>query len=993
MSKRWTPSLPRPVPLVLALAAAAASNFLEVELIGGVHILLGSFLYLPVVLLLPVPWAIAAAGVAMAPTLVTLGQPFALTLGMAEAGILAWGLRRRWGTAPLIALGFWLPAGLLIAAWMYRGVARLPADLASLEVLVLAANQMLAVIMSDFLVRHTRLGALLHRLPQPATRLRDVVFNYVFVLTAVPVTLIAAGVALLLRDSVERDDRTVLLEGTRQVARELRLFLHLHEAAVVSAAGLVHPGEPESSRVLEEIRAAHPAFITMLASDAEGRIVNTAPLQSQDRLRGSDVSDREYFRLPKAQGKPFVSGVFRGRGFGSDLLIAISAPVFGPSGEFRGVVQGSLKVDEFIKVMAESRSAAGVQWVLADSSGHIIYASPGAGMKTLDELPEHDLGRILLNRPDRPFVYDLLVEGTNERMRAYVTRNSDYRFLVIAQRPVLAAAAGSLGLYAMMAVIVFAVLATATFVARLSNRRLSGPLEEFARATARQAESGTVEEVASPKERVPSEVAQIYAAFNALANRLKESYEVLRRSNEQLDQRVGERTRELEQARREAVAASESKTAFLALTSHEIRGPLIDIVDEAGRLQVQLDDSEARAQVDGIRVGARSLLGIVNNLLDLSKIEAGKLDLRTTSVEVGALCRDVVAHHRERAVRRGLNLAMESALESELWVETDGLRLRQVLSNLVGNAIRLTEKGAVWLCVEAQGNTMVDLRFRVVDTGPGVSEVLQGDALPSASAVETLPAGRAGTGLSLAVSRRLVALLGGEVAVHSVEGRGTEFAFALALRRGRPGTVAVVDGSWRDDESLAGRPLAGPPLPPAKEPAPVLPEKLKMNAPPERAGVSAAPIAPTLQPVPVAPAATGLTLKEVDILVADDTIANQEVMLALLEGRCRSVVVVGSAQEAIDQLRQREFAVALIDLQMPEMDGFQVALTVRQWCAAEASRSCRLVAVSAHPSEEMREQCLKSGFDDYVEKPINRKVLFEALRSGLLASAPGNAPA
>jgi hypothetical protein len=167
----------------------------------------------------------------------------------------------------------------------------------------------------------------------------------------------------VLRDNVERDDRTVLLEGTRQVARELRLFLHLHEAAVLSAAGLVRPGEPESSRVLEEIRAAHPAFITMLASDAEGRIVNTAPVQPQTRLRGSDVSDREYFRLPKAQGKPFVSGVFRGRGFGSDLLIAISAPVLGPSGEFRGVVQGSLKVDEFIKVMAESRSAAGVQWV------------------------------------------------------------------------------------------------------------------------------------------------------------------------------------------------------------------------------------------------------------------------------------------------------------------------------------------------------------------------------------------------------------------------------------------------------------------------------------------------------------------------------------------------------------------------------------------------------------------------------------------------------
>jgi signal transduction histidine kinase len=243
---------------------------------------------------------------------------------------------------------------------------------------------------------------------------------------------------------------------------------------------------------------------------------------------------------------------------------------------------------------------------------------------------------------------------------------------------------------------------------------------------------------------------------------------------------------------------------------------LIEIVDEAGRLHVRLDDLEARAQVDGIRIGARSLLGIVNNLLNLSKIEAGKLDLRTNSVEVGALCRDVVVHHRERAVRRGLNLALESSLQSDLWVETDGVRLRQVLSNLVGNAIRLTEKGTVWLCVEAHGNSMVDLRFRVVDTGSGVTEALRGDALPPLSAVETQPAGRAGTGLSLAVSRRLVTLLGGEVAVHSVEGRGTEFAFALALRRGRAGTTLVLDGSWRDDEGSSGSPGAGPALPRAR---------------------------------------------------------------------------------------------------------------------------------------------------------------------------------
>ncbi|MBL9205986.1 MAG: response regulator [Opitutaceae bacterium] len=988
MIARWTPSLPRPLPLLLTLAAAAALNCVEIELIGGVHVVLGSFLYLPFVLLLPVPWAVAAAGVAMAPTVFSLGQPFALILGMAEAGALAWGLRRKWGAAPLIDVGFWVTAGLGLSVWMYSGVARLPADLATLEVLVRVVNQLLAVIVADFLVRHTRVGGLLRTLPQPANRLRDVVFNYVFVLAAVPVALVAAGLALLLQSNVAREDRSVLLDGTRQVARELRLFLDLHQAAVISAAGLIQPGTSDASQVLEQIRSAHPAFVTMLATDPNGRILNTAPLQPENRLRGSDVSDREYFRLPKVQNKPFVSGVFRGRGFGADLLIAISAPLTGPGGEFLGVVQGSLKIDEFVKLMAESRVSSGLQWILADSSGHIIFASPGAGMKTLDELPQYDLGKILLNRPDRPFVYDLMVDGASERMRAYVTRNAEYRFLVIAQRPVLAAAASSLGLYGMMAAIVFGVLATAAFVARLSNRRLSGPLEEFARATGRQAESGTVEVVPPPKDRVPSEVSQIYAAFNALASRLHATYDELRRNNELLDQRVGERTRELEQARREAVAASESKTAFLSVTSHEIRGPLHAIVTEADLIQARVRDPEIRAQVDTIRLGARSLVGIVNNLIDLSKIESGKLELKMAAVEIGSLCREVVSQHSERAAARGLALTLESSLQAELWVETDGARLRQVLGNLVGNAVRFTEKGTVWLCVEAQGAGPVEVRFRIVDTGPGIPKAMQDDLFDPLAGMESSRPADSGSGLSLAISRRLVECLGSKIVLHSVEGRGTEFAFLLSLRRAVPGSI------------LAPAPLVAAPLslPVASSVSAVRAENTSGITPGLAAGAalparSAKGEAEPRSVTPVAASAVGVrTLKEVDVLVADDTVANQEVMLALLEGRCRSVVVVSSAQEAMDRLRTGVFAVALIDLQMPDIDGFQVASTVRSWAGDEASRGCRLLAVSAHPAEEMRTECLRVGFDDYVEKPINRKVLFEALRA-CLAAAGESAPA
>jgi len=945
MKARWTPSLPRPWPLIAALAAAAALNGVEIELIGGVRILLGSFLYLPFVLLLPVPWALVASGLALAPTLVTLGQPFALILGMFEAGVLAWGLKRRWSAAPVIDLAYWLLLGGPLATWMYLGVAHLPADLAALEVLVRGANQVLAVVVADFLVRHTAVGGLLRIEPMPVPKLRDVIFNYVFVLAAVPVTLVATGLALLLRANVEREDRTVLRDRTQQVARELGRFLNLHQSAINGMVKVVQTDGVDSTHVLESTRQAFPAFVTMLMTDPTGRIVRTSPADQETRLRGSDVSDREYFRIPKSQKRSFVSGVFRGRGFGDELLIAVSAPILDEVGNFRGVIQGSLKVEEFISLLDDSEVTDDVQWVIADSGGHIIYASPETGMKTMEDLSGSDLGRILLNRPGEPFVYDVISSRRSQRLRAYVTRNADYRLLVIAQRPALAAVGSSVGIYGLMAGIIAGVLVTAALVARLSALRLSGPLERFADAAGTQAKLGAVAPVAAPEGRVAREVQQIYAAFNLLADRLKGTYESLLKHNEVLDDRVGERTRELERVRREAVEASESKTAFLALASHEIRTPLGAIITEIDGLRGRVPDPEISRRLRGIRHLGSGLLEVVNDLQDLSLIESGRYEPRSDPIDLARLCHRVVDRLKREASLRGLELTLDSALPAELWVATDGERLGQVLVNLVRYAIRSTTKGTVWLSVESSGVDPLTVRFRVVDTGPGMSPEKSAALFEPSIPVDRVVS--AGVGLSLTVSRRLIEFLGGSIAVHSAEGQGAELAFSLRLQCSAP-----VPGL------AAPRLEVFDPLPP-----------------------------PPLETAPTSVVSATPTLKETDILVVDDTIGNIEVMKALLEGRCREVVVSETALDALEHLRRRRFTIALIDLEMPDVDGFHVAATVRAWTGEEASRRCWLVAVSAHPSEQMRDRCLRSGFDDYVEKPVSRKLLFETLRLALAKTA------
>jgi len=387
---------------------------------------------------------------------------------------------------------------------------------------------------------------------------------------------------------------------------------------------------------------------------------------------------------------------------------------------------------------------------------------------------------------------------------------------------------------------------------------------------------------------------------------------------------------ESEALRLAAEAANRAKDEFLANVSHEIRTPMNAIL---GMTELVLDgplSTSQRQSLDTVRSAAGSLLGMINDLLDFSKIEAGKLELVPDDFQLRELLGDTMRALAVQAHRKGLELICDVHADVPDRLIGDSNRLRQVLVNIVGNAIKFTEAGEVALDVSVAASPHDDggivVRFSVRDTGIGIPKERQ-KAIFRAYEQEDASTTRryGGTGLGLTIAARLIALLGGEITVDSAPGRGSTFTFTAALR--------------------------------------IQPDRVEQATP----AVAAAPVRPR------APA--GLRLR---ILVAEDNALNQQLMQHLLSKRGHEVYVAATGTEALARLDELEPDLLLLDLHMPEMDGFQVIEAIR---ARERSSGGHLpvIAVTARAQEVDRERCLASGVDDFISKPIAADDLWAAI--------------
>ena len=405
----------------------------------------------------------------------------------------------------------------------------------------------------------------------------------------------------------------------------------------------------------------------------------------------------------------------------------------------------------------------------------------------------------------------------------------------------------------------------------------------------------------------------------------KRAEEAVTKNRESLETIVHDRTKELEDAKQAADAASRAKSNFLAHMSHEIRTPINAIMGFSQLMQ--RDDTLApqqRQHLDVINRSGEHLLALITDVLEMSKIEAGRTTMNPTTFSLRSLLEDLELMFRMRTDSKKLTFALEGLGHIPQYVEGDEGKLRQILINLLGNAVKFTETGGIVLriqtCREAAGSG-IRLEAEVEDTGPGIPEDEQKDLFKPFQQARSGRLMRSGTGLGLAICKEFVTLMGGDISVVSRVGKGSLFKFHVQLGQGEAGYAEKKPESHRVKCLRPGQPVRR-------------------------------------------------------ILIADDEELNAAFLSKLLGEIGFETRQVTDGKKAIEEFQAWRPHLILLDMRMPEMDGCEAARRIR---ASEGGRDVKIVSVSASAFEENRQEALAAGADDFLTKPFREVVLFEKI--------------
>ena len=772
-------------------------------------------------------------------------------------------------------------------------------------------------------------------------------------------------------------------------------------------------------------------------------------------------------------------------------IVTIAVPAVDRSGAVALVAGGSLDLSKFRSFVGQLGGVPDTRVTILDQHDRVIYASGTSSIAALQPLAEDPMLHAAAGgAPEFQYTRNSDTRLTNSRLAA-VGHIPAFGWRVFVDEPLLALRLQSAGYYALTLTLVLFALAAAVLGARGFAAGVTLPLEELV-TIVRNVSAHSAPEEPSITSDPPIEIAAVIHDVHGMQLRLSDSYQQLEQAlvqrehlndelralTEDLDRKVRERTKELAAATEMAEEANQAKSEFLANMSHEIRTPLNGII---GMTELALDTpltGEQREYLSMVKSSADSLLSILNDILDFSKIEMRKLELERIPFSVRDHLAELVKPLALRAEQKGIELVCHVLPDVPHVASGDPGRLRQVIVNLIGNAIKFTERGQILVQVQIESSTPTDtvLHYFVSDSGIGIPKDKQQAIFePFKQADGSTTRRFGGTGLGLTISTTLVELMGGRIWLDSAPHEGSTFHFTVGLgvTDERPEVTAVdltdlpvliVDDNdvnrrvlhdlllrWKMRPTVAtsgagaltamkdaradGRPFAlvllDANMPEmdgfevarrVQQTAGLTGATIMMLSSSGQHGETAmcrelgianhltkpvdqrdllAAIGRALareqgarQPMPASMMAADLPERRLRVLLAEDNPVNQRLAASLLERRGHKVTIANNGREAVDAVAAADFDAVLMDVQMPEMGGFEATAAIRD---AERTSGARLpiVAMTAHAMKGDRERCLAAGMDEYLTKPLDSKLLCETVErvAGLSAFVPAASPA
>ncbi len=768
----------------------------------------------------------------------------------------------------------------------------------------------------------------------------------------------------------------------RAMERHFALQLQAFEAVSYiymgsTDGGIIAPGRrQDGSLVIEVTEGFTVGDYDIYASDAQGE---RGPLLSS--TPGYDARLRPWYTTAVEAGKPAWGDIYLYFA-DQELGIPASQPLYNETGDLQGVLAVDLLLSQISQFLQELQVGYSGQSFILERSGLVVASSVNEGgfvAHNAQGEPERvqalDSESLLLQASTQQLIQSF---GALDSIQApaklqFELENGDYsgkQFLQVTPF------GDRLGLDWLVVVVVpeaefmatiqrnrqltillcLTALLVASLLGILTARIITQPILKLNQASQAIA-AGDLEQKITVQGI--DELEHLASSFNTMAEQLKNSFLALKTVNLELEDRVDQRTAELTKAKETAESANQAKSLFLSRMSHELRTPLNAIL---GFTQLIQGNDELPPQVKEyisiIDGSSEHLLELVNDVLSFSKIESGQIDLNPSCFAWQPMLESLCRLFSLRAREKGLNLSLDLSLDLPSQVEGDEAKLRQVLINLLGNAIKFTHHGTVSLTVRRQEKQLAmghcQLQFEVKDTGVGIPPEEIDSLFDVFAQGQVQINAQEGTGLGLSITQQLVALMGGELKLSSTVGQGTRCQFALALGMGPD-----------------AKPLGQGRLNLRQETAPAATQSNPEVHAPQSAGGHAVALAPG-QP-------------SYRILVAEDNKLNRLLLVKSLLPMGFELYEAENGQEAIEGWQSWQPHAILMDMQMPIMAGDEATRWIRQQASTSDSslKQPIIIALTASAWEKDRLRSLEAGCDDFLAKPCRRETLLNTLAQHL----------